>query len=132
MTTTRKIIVITGGSSGIGLACVKAALNDGHKVIATARKNDDLSRLRQLGAEAVYLELSDEKSVITAAEEILQISQQHIDVLFNNAGYGLQVAMEDSRWQDLQDQMSSNVIGPIIFTNQLLPALQKKQSAHFQ
>ena len=131
MKTPAKTIVITGCSSGIGLACTKAALHAGHKVIATARKAEDLLYLKELGADAVYLELSDEASVMAAAKDILQLSQQHIDVLFNNAGYGLQTAMEDTAWQDLQAQMTSNVIGPITLTNQLLPALEKKSQLIF-
>ncbi|NRB42771.1 MAG: SDR family NAD(P)-dependent oxidoreductase [Pseudomonadales bacterium] len=118
-----KTLVITGGSSGIGLACVKAALQAGHCVIATARKVEDLENLKMLGAIAVKLELNDEESVMQAANHILRHSGGKIDALFNNAGYGLQVAMEDSSWQDLQRQLNSNVIGPVILTNHLLPAL---------
>lgn len=114
-------IVITGASSGIGLACVEAALQAGHKVIATARKTEDLQMLQKLGAEAVALELSNESSVIAAANTIKAMGR--IDVLFNNAGYGLQVAMEDATWEALEEQHTSNVIGPIIFTNLLLDNL---------
>ena len=118
-----KTVVITGASSGIGLACVKASLNKGHKVIATARNENDLAMLRDLGAHAIALELKDEDGVKYAAEEILKICDNQIDALFNNAGYGLQVAMEDTTWQALTDQHRINVIGPIQFTNYLLPAL---------
>ena len=118
-----KTVVITGASSGIGLACVKASLNQGHNVIATARNKNDLTMLRDLGAHAITLELMNENSVKCAAEEILKISDNQIDALFNNAGYGLQVAMEDTTWQALTDQHRINVIGPIQLTNHLLPAL---------
>jgi len=118
-----KTVVITGASSGIGLACVKASLHKGHKVIATARNKSDLTKLRDLGAHAVALELLDEGSVQQAADEILKITDNRIDALFNNAGYGLQVAMEDTTWEALSDQHRINVIGPIQLTNQLLPAL---------
>lgn len=120
-----KTIVITGASSGIGLASVKHCLNAGHRVIATARKPEDLEMLKSLGAEAIALELSDQDSVNRAAEAILLITNTKIDVLFNNAGYGLQVAMEDTTWHSLQKQHTVNVIGPIQFSNQLLPALKK-------
>ncbi len=123
--TSKKTIVITGCSSGIGLSCCQSALAAGHKVIATARREQDLKRLSELGAEPVALELSDEQSVKQAAEKILSLSGGHIDVLFNNAGYGLQVAMEDNQWQHLQHQMNTNVIGPVILTNQLLNAMPK-------
>ena len=126
-----KTVVITGASTGIGLETVKACLQQGYKVIATARKHDVLTMLQALGALAVKLELSDKASVEAAAEKILQLSSNHIDCLFNNAGYGLQVAMEDSTWQSLQDQHTVNVVGPIHLTNQLLPALPKNSQIIF-
>lgn len=119
-----KTIVITGASTGIGLATVKTCLNAGHKVIATARKDADLSMLESLGATAIALELTDKAAVEKAALEILQATNQRIDVLFNNAGYGLQVAMEDATWEALERQHTTNVIGPVHLTNQLIPALK--------
>lgn len=118
-----KTVVITGASSGIGLACVKASLEQGYNVIATARNEQDLDKLQQLGATALHLELLDQRSVNQAAATLLKITDNKIDVLFNNAGYGLQTAMEDTTWQSLMDQHTANVIGPIQFTNLLLPAM---------
>lgn len=118
-----KTVVITGASSGIGYACVGAACKNGYQVIATARKDDDLAILEKLGAQTVKLELLDKDSVSAAAQDILRLSNQHIDCLFNNAGYGLQVAMEDTTWESLEEQHRANVIGPIQLTNLLLPAM---------
>ena len=84
-----KTVVITGASTGIGYACVKASLTAGHKVIATARKKADLQHLTDLGATAVKLELLNEESVNLAADNILTATNGKIDTLFNNAGYGL-------------------------------------------
>ena len=122
-TTQQKTVVITGCSSGIGLACCKAALAAGHHVIATARSQTDLAMLTTLGAKAVALELSDEISISKACEAIRQYSGGAIDVLFNNAGFGLQVAMEDANWHSLNLQLNTNVTGPVILTNALLPCL---------
>ncbi|MCG8670887.1 MAG: SDR family oxidoreductase, partial [Pseudomonadales bacterium] len=60
----------------------------------------------------------------SAATKILELTDGSIDALFNNAGYGLQVAMEDTTWESLEEQHRANVIGPIQFTNSLLPALK--------
>lgn len=119
-----KTVVITGASTGIGLACVQASLAAGHRVIATARKDQDLESLREMGAQSVHLELTEQTSVARAAEAILKLTDGHIDALFNNAGYGLQVAMEDTTWQSLIDQHTANVVGPIQLTNLLLPSLK--------
>ncbi len=121
----KKTVLITGASSGIGKACVEASLAQGHRVIATARKQEDLEKLSVIGAEVVPLELSDPQSVEAAAKAILSLSGGHIDAVFNNAGYGLQVAMEDCTWDSLQKQHTINVVGPIMLTNQLLPALHR-------
>ncbi len=117
-------IVITGASSGIGFAAVQACITAGYRVIATARRHADLDRLQALGAEAVQLELESEHSVAEAAESIRLLSGGSIFGLFNNAGYGLQVAMEDATWDALSRQLSANVIGPVMFTNALLDCLQ--------
>ena len=119
-----KTVVITGASTGIGLATVKSCLEHGYTVIATARKPEDIDRLDNMGCSTVFLELSDEESVKKAAEEITKLANGHIDALFNNAGYGLQVALEDATWDALNEQFNSNVIGPVILSNQLLPCLQ--------
>ncbi|OUS24755.1 hypothetical protein A9Q99_23460 [Gammaproteobacteria bacterium 45_16_T64] len=124
-------VVITGASTGIGLACAKASLAKGHNVIATARKPEDLTALKALGAKTVALELNEQSSVLEAAKQILALTDSHIDVLFNNAGYGLQVALEDTTWESLVDQHTINVVGPIQLTNQLLPALKKNSKLIF-
>lgn len=126
-----KTVVITGASTGIGLACVEHSLKAKHRVIATARKPEDLERLKALGCETVHLELLNKDSVDQAAKEILTLCNGHIDALFNNAGYGLQVAMEDTTWESLQDQHTANVIGPIELTNQLLPRLKRGSKLMF-
>ncbi|WP_250658655.1 SDR family NAD(P)-dependent oxidoreductase [Alkalimarinus coralli] len=126
-----KTVVITGASTGIGYACVEASLNAGHRVIATARKEEDLKQLSKMGAEAIHLELLSEESVNRAAATILEMTDSRIDTLFNNAGYGFQVAMEDSTWRGLNDQHTANVIGPVMLTNQLLPALRENSQLIF-
>ena len=120
-----KTVVITGASSGIGLASVSASLKKGYRVIATARKPEDLKKLEEMGADTVELELASKSSTSQAATKILAMTDHRIDALFNNAGYGLQVAMEDATWECLEEQHRINVIGPIELTNQLLPAIPK-------
>lgn len=117
-------IVITGASTGIGYAAARACLDAGYRVIATARQHRDLDRLQQMGAEAVQLELSSERSVNEAAASIRLLAGGNIDALFNNAGYGLQVAMEDANWESLSQQLTSNVIGPVMLSNLLLDCMQ--------
>jgi len=127
-----KTIVITGASTGIGFAAVKTCLSKNYKVIATARNEADLQQLKEMGAIPIELELTNQKSVERAAEHILQKTEGRIDVLFNNAGYGLQVAMEDATWDCLEHQLTANVTGPVMLTNLLLEhALHPKSKIVF-
>lgn len=119
----RFAVVITGASTGIGEATMRRCLARGHRVIATARNEQDLERIKCAGAEAYFLELTSEASVTQCANQIRSATNDRIDVLFNNAGYGLQIAMEDAGYQDLQAQLLANVVGPSVFTSLLLPAL---------
>ncbi len=120
-----KTIVVTGASTGIGLATTELCLKAGHKVIATARNPEDMDRLRKLGAIPVKAEFTELPSVEQAASEILALSDGHIDALFNNAGYGLQIAIEDTTWESLSEQHTVNVIAPVQLTNLLLPGLKR-------
>ena len=117
-------IVITGASSGIGRASVECCLGAGHRVIATARRPADLEALGTLGAVPVPLELTSPQSIALAVERVLAAAGGVVDVLFNNAGYGLQVALEDAAPEALRRQLETNVIGPVTLTNALLPGLR--------
>ena len=118
-------VVITGASSGIGWAATRLCLEAGFRVIATARQHADLDRLQELGAEAVELDLENPQSVEQAVEAIRLLCGGELAALFNNAGYGLQVAMEDASYDALSRQFEANVIGPVMFTNGLLACLKK-------
>jgi len=119
-----KTIVITGASSGIGRAAADACLAAGYRVIATARAPGDLDRLAAIGAVPVPLELTSSQSIAQAAALVRGASGGVVDVLFNNAGYGLQVALEDATPEALRRQLETNVIGPITLTNALLDTLR--------
>ena len=81
-----KSILITGCSSGIGLASALVMKNRDWRVIATARKDGDLARLRgEHGLEAVYLELADPGSIAACAQEVIGMTSGGLFALFNNA-----------------------------------------------
>jgi len=127
-----KTVVITGASTGIGHATVKTCLAAQYKVIATARNEVDLKQLEDMGAIPVEMELTNQQSVEKAASAIIGRSGGRIDALFNNAGYGLQVAMEDVTWDCLEHQLTANLTGPVMLTNYLLEhALHPKSKIVF-
>jgi NAD(P)-dependent dehydrogenase (short-subunit alcohol dehydrogenase family) len=122
----RKRILITGCSSGIGLHCAKRLKEDGWQVIATARKNEDLDMLRGLGVEAVYLDYSDEKSIIACFNETMKHSGGGIDALFNNGAYGQAGAVEDLSTDALRVQFEANFFGWHTLTNLAVPVMRKQ------
>lgn len=117
-------ILITGCSSGIGLACARACRAAGWRVFATARRAEDLARLAAEGFEVLALDLDDSASIRRAVAELLARSGGRIDALFNNAGYGQPGAVEDLPRAAWREQFESNLFGPVELTAALLPTLR--------
>ncbi|HRK18739.1 MAG TPA: SDR family NAD(P)-dependent oxidoreductase [Hyphomicrobiaceae bacterium] len=127
MTTSKKTILITGCSSGIGQAAAMAFRDKGWRVIATARKQADIERLASdLGVEAISLELGDLSSVQSCAERVLSMTGGRLDALYNNAAYGQIGAMEDIRGDVLSRHLDVNVVGPHELTRLLIPAMRQQ------
>lgn len=123
---TPKSILITGCSSGIGL-CVANELKDkGYRVFATARSDSDVETLKQQGFEAFQLDLTDSDSINDAVDKILNLTDNHLDALFNNGAYGLPGAVEDLTRDALRVQFETNVFGWIELTNRIIPVMRKQ------
>lgn len=124
---TEKTILVTGCSSGIGWAAARVMKERGWRVLATARRPEDIARLRsELGVEALPLELADPASIAAAADEALSIAGGRIDALFNNAAYGQPGAVEDLTPDVLRRQLEVNVIGTHDLTRRLIPAMRRR------
>lgn len=122
-------ILITGCSSGIGLDAVRVMKARGWRVIATARKAEDLERLKsEEGVEAVYLELADPKSIAACADAVLEMTGGKLDALFSNAAYGQPGAVEDLTPELLRHQLEVNVIGTHDLTRRFIPAMRRQGS----
>ncbi len=122
---TQKSILITGCSSGIGLASARLMRGRGWRVIATARTQQDFEMLtRDVGVETLYLDLADPQSIARLAEEALRLTDGRIDALFNNAAYGQVGAVEDLSPELLRRQIEVNVIGTHDLTRRLIPAMR--------
>jgi NAD(P)-dependent dehydrogenase (short-subunit alcohol dehydrogenase family) len=122
---TARTILITGCSSGIGLASARVMKARGWRVLATARKPEDLQRLeKEEGVEALPLELADPASVAACAEETLRRTAGKPYALFNNAAFGQVGAVEDLSADVLRRQIETNLIGVHELTRRLLPAMR--------
>lgn len=124
--TKQKSILITGCSSGIGY-CVAHALKDrGYRVFATARKTEDVEKLRNEGLESLHLDLTDSLSIKNAITRISQETGGTLDALFNNGAYGQPGAIEDLSTDVLRQQFETNVFGWHELTNLVLPIMRKQ------
>lgn len=122
---TPRSILITGCSSGIGLASARIMSARGWRVLATARKPDDLDRLKNdIGVEALFLDLSDPESIASCAQEALNRTDGKLYALFNNAAFGQIGAVEDLGAEHLRHQLEVNVVGVHDLTRRLLPAMR--------
>ncbi|WP_457597188.1 SDR family NAD(P)-dependent oxidoreductase [Hydrogenimonas sp.] len=121
MNDSRKIVLITGCSSGIGYACAHACREAGYRVLTTARKPVDIDRLRKEGFEAHYLELADSASIDALVAWVQEVGGLY--ALFNNAAYGQPGAVEDLRREVLEAQFASNLFGTHELTVKLLPIM---------
>lgn len=121
---TKRTILITGCSSGIGLASARMMRDRGWRVFATARTPADIGRLaNDEGVEAVHLELADPDSIAACAETVLGASDGCVDALFNNAAYGQPGAIEDLPIEALRAQFEVNLFGAHDLTRRILPAM---------
>jgi NAD(P)-dependent dehydrogenase (short-subunit alcohol dehydrogenase family) len=119
-----KSVLITGCSSGIG-RCVALGLHErGYRVIATARKVEDIEALRAAGLEAIELHLDRPESVAAAADEALAMCDGYLYGLFNNGAYGQPGAVEDLSWAALEAQLRTNLLGWHELTRRLFPPMR--------
>jgi NAD(P)-dependent dehydrogenase (short-subunit alcohol dehydrogenase family) len=118
-------VLITGCSTGIGLASARMLKARGWRVLATARKLEDRARLeREHGLEALPLELTDEASIAACAEAALERTGGKLLGLYNNAAYGVIGAMEDVPAALLRRHLEANVIGTHELTRRIVPAMR--------
>jgi NAD(P)-dependent dehydrogenase (short-subunit alcohol dehydrogenase family) len=126
---TAKVWFITGASRGLGLEVARAALERGDYVVATARKPEAVEAV--LGQNerllAVGLDVNQEHQAQIAADEAIRRFGR-IDVLFNNAGYGLLGAVEEASAREVEQQFTTNVFGLLNVTRAVLPHMRRERS----
>ncbi|KAI0275167.1 NAD-P-binding protein [Gloeopeniophorella convolvens] len=126
-----RVWLITGANSGLGLALSHLVLSKGDKVIAAARNAAKIpALLTEAGANAFTLNPSaPEAEVQQAAKEALKVYGR-IDVLVNNAGYGLSGVVEELRTEGIREQFQLHVFGPVALMQALLPSFRAQRSGH--
>mgnify|MGYP001552524770 CR=1 FL=1 len=119
-------ILITGCSTGIGYVAATMLKSRGYRVFATARRAEDVQRLKSEGFESLQLDLTDSESISTALDEVLNLTGGTLDALFNNGAYGQPGAVEDLRREILLKQFETNVFGTQELTNRVIRVMRKQ------
>ena len=128
-----KVAIVTGSSSGIGYETSLALAREGFYTFATVRNSKKAEKILQiakkenLDIEIIELDVDDEKSISAAIEKIIS-KKQRIDVLVNNAGWGLFGSVEDVSMKDFRAQFETNFFGIISIIQKVAPVMRKQGS----
>lgn len=129
---TERVWLVTGASRGLGRAFAQAALEAGDRVAATARRPEDLKPLLDEHGDRVQpltLDVTDRAAVFAAVADTVR-AQGRLDVLVNNAGYGLSGAVEEVSESQARHQLEVNVLGALWCTQAVLPVMRAQGSGH--
>ena len=127
-----KVWFITGSSRGLGKSLTEAVLAKGDKVAATARNPEQLKAFTDKYPGQVYplqLDVTDKDQIRTAVEQAVKHFGR-IDVLVNNAGFGITGAAEAFTDEQVRSQLDTNLYGPIEVTRAVLPYMRRQRSGH--
>ncbi len=126
-----KTIVITGSSTGIGKATAKHFAAQGWHVAATMRKPENETELDQIENISLYkLDVTDDASIANATEQIIS-DFGTVDVVLNNAGYGLVGPFEAATEEQIKRQFDTNVFGLMSVTRAFLPHFRANKAGLF-
>jgi NAD(P)-dependent dehydrogenase (short-subunit alcohol dehydrogenase family) len=132
--TSQKVAIVTGSSTGIGYETSLALARDGFITYATMRNLNKAENIRSLATKeklpvrVKQLDVIDDVSVKNAVEAISSETGGRIDVLVNNAGYGLNGAFEDLAMDEIKAQYETNFFGLIRVTQAVLPDMRRQKS----
>lgn len=127
MKQSRKTILITGCSTGIGRATAQRLAGSGHKVYASARKLEAIADLKKSGCHLLALDVNNEQSMSDAVAAV-EAAEGAVDVLVNNAGYSQSGALEDIPIDSVRRQFETNVFGLLRMAQLVLPAMREQRS----
>ncbi|HEY8327051.1 MAG TPA: oxidoreductase [Rhodanobacter sp.] len=127
MKDSNRVALVTGASSGIGAATAQAFIERGFTVYCAARRLDRMQDLQALGAHVLALDLTQADSIAHLAETIIR-EQGRLDVLVNNAGYGVYGAVEDIPLDEARRQFEVNLFGLADLTRRMLPMMRAARS----
>jgi short-subunit dehydrogenase len=129
----QKVAIVTGSSSGIGYATSLLLARNRFHTYATMRnieKSADIQEIankERLPLQVMQLDVNNDVSIRNSIEKV-ESENERIDVLVNNAGYGLVGTFEDLSVEEVKSQFETNFFGVIRLTQQVLPIMRKQKS----
>ncbi|MGH1335300.1 MAG: oxidoreductase [Aureispira sp.] len=123
----KKVILITGASSGIGKATALQLLQEGYVVYGAARRVEKMADLEAKGMHALAMDITKDEEIQRVVNTI-QEAHGGIDVLVNNAGFGLYGAVEDTTMDDARYQFEVNIFGLARLTQLALPYMREQKA----
>lgn len=128
----RKNLLITGASSGFGLALAREALAAGHRVVGTMRNEQARAELEALAPGQIFgrlLDVTDFDAIPGLVAEV-EASVGPLDVLVNSAGYGHEGILEESPLEAMRRQFEVNVFGAVAMIRAVLPCMRQRRRGH--
>lgn len=125
----KKTALVTGASSGMGKAIAMRLIQDGYQVYVAARSIDKMADLAKLGAKPLCMDVSKDDEIVFGVSTILT-QTGGVDVLVNNAGFGLYGPVEEIGLDEARYQFEVNLFGAARLTQLLLPSMRDKGSGH--
>ena len=123
----KKVILITGASSGIGKDTALSLIKEGHVVYGVARRLEMMKDIVQAGGHAIKMDILKERNIDNVVNQIIK-EQSRVDVLINNAGYGLWGAVETISIDEAKRQFDVNIFGLAYLTKKIIPIMRKQKS----
>lgn len=123
----KKVILITGASSGMGKVAAIDLIKQGHKVYTAARRVENMKDLEELGGFPMHLDISKEESIVSLVDKVIE-AEGKVDVLWNNAGFGLWGSVEDTSIDQARYQFEVNLFGLARLTQLIIPYMREQKS----
>ncbi|MHA4810946.1 oxidoreductase [Flavitalea flava] len=126
----KKVWFITGASAGFGKSFAEYAIQQGYQVVITARRLDKLESIKSIApdqVEALKMDVNNQDEINAAVKNTIARFGR-IDVLINNAGYGIVGAVEETSEEELRAQLETNFFGAVAVTRAFLPQFRQQGS----